>query len=191
MSEVAVTETTGQQLEQIARDTDLDRMARLGLWFAAASGGSSEPKAQGMAAALKIAWAESLGLASYGASEVHLIKTKSGATLTLSAKAFRALAWKHGIRVLPENGSREACTAVVVDRSGKELGRTTWTIEMARERGLLSRPGENWKTMPDRMLWARASKQALDDFAPWVTVGVMSTDEAWEVVDAEPFEDGD
>ena len=42
------------------------------------------------------------------------------------------------------------------------------------------------------MMWARASKRALDDFAPWVTVGVLASE---EVIDAEvvpdPFEDGD
>ena len=82
MSEVAVTETTGQQLEQIARDTDLDRIARLGMWLAAAESNSNDPKAKGMAAALRIGYAESLGLPAHAAGEIHIIK----GNLTLSAK---------------------------------------------------------------------------------------------------------
>lgn len=170
--------------------TELDRVARLGMWLAAAESNSTDPKARGMAAALRIAWAESLGLASYGATEVHIIKGQP----TLSAKAFRALAHQHGIRVEPVDDTAESCTAVVYDRHDQELGRRTFTLEQAKRRGIWKASGP-WSTMPERMLWARASKEALDYYAPWVTVGVMSVDEAVdaELVDAEdiPFGDPD
>ena len=48
MSGTDLETTAGQQLEQIARDTDLDRIARLGMWLAAAESNSSDPKAKGM-----------------------------------------------------------------------------------------------------------------------------------------------
>jgi hypothetical protein len=161
----------GQQLERIA-DGDLDRIARLGMWLAAAESKSDEPKALGMSAALRIAYAQSLGLPAHAASDVYLIK----GNLTLSAKMCRALAIQHGLRVVPVEETADSCTAAVIDtRTGQELGRRTFTLAMAKKRGL---SGPNWTSMPDRMLWARASKIALDDLAPWVTVGVLSAEQA-------------
>lgn len=160
--------------------SDLDHAARLGMWLAAAESGSKDPKALGMAAALRIAYATSLGLPAHAASEVYVIK----GNLTLSSKLLRALAHQHGLRVLRVEESATSCTAAVVDANGKELGRTTFTMEQAKKMGLA---GTNWQNNPDRMLWARASKRALDDFAPWVTVGVMSYEEAVEVEPAAPL----
>lgn len=162
----------GQMLEVRGTSLDLDSVARLGLWLAAAESNSNDPKAKGMAAALRIAYAERLGLPAHAAQEIHLIK----GNLTLSAKLCRALAHQHGLRVVPVEETKDSCTAAVVDTAtGKELGRRTFTLAMAKARGL---SGANWTSMPDRMLWARASKYALDDLAPWVTVGVLSEEQA-------------
>jgi hypothetical protein len=190
----------GVDLEKVATSTDLDRIARMGMWLAAAESKSNDPKAMGMAAALRIAWAEYLGLPPYAASEIHVI---SG-NVSLSAKGHRALAHRHGLRVVMVDETPDSCTAAVVDeRSGKELGRTTYTLAQAHLAGLgKSSSGKptGWQTNPDRMLWARASKRALDDHAPWVTVGVMSPEEfdadAVEILpppgeDDVPFEDAD
>lgn len=169
-TELVQSEGAATQLERVP-DIALDRAARLGMWLAAAESNSNDPKAKGMAAALRIAYAESLGLPAHAAQEIHLIK----GNLTLSAKLCRALAVQHGVRVLCVEEKPDSCTAAVVDiKTGNELGRKTFTLGMAKKRGL---GGANWTSMPDRMLWARASKYALDDFAPWVTVGVLSTDQ--------------
>lgn len=170
----------GTEIAIKSNDEELNRAARLGMWLAAAESGSKDPKALGMAAALRIAYADSLGLPAHAASEVYVIK----GNLTLSSKMLRALAHQHGIRVLRVDESPTSCTAAVVDASGKELGRTTFTLDQAKRMGL---SGTNWQNNPDRMLWARASKRALDDFAPWVTVGVMSVEEVPEAV-PEPFQ---
>ena len=195
---------SGQEVEpaavqQLAKVTapELDRAARLGMWLAAAESGSREQNAMAMSAALRIAYAESLGLPAHAAQEVHLIK----GNLTLSAKLCRALAHQHGLRVLRVEQDAESCTAAVVTDSGVELGRTTFTLAQAAKAGIR---GDNWTKHPDRMLWARASKRALDDHAPWVTVGVMTDDDLEPVdmpdeetvlvpdeVDGEPFVDGD
>jgi len=159
--------------------TSLDTAARLGMWLAAAESGSKDPKALGMAAALRIAYAGSLGLPAHAASEVYIIK----GNLTLSSKMLRALAHQHGIRVLRVDETAESCTAAVVDAHGVELGRTTFTLAQAKRMGL---GGTNWSNNPDRMLWARASKRALDDFAPWVTVGVLIADEVQDVGPPDP-----
>jgi len=186
-AEIVPSTEPSEALTHIKQGTpELDRIARLGLWMGAAQSNSKDPNAVGMANAIKMAFADSLGLAIYAATEVHFINGQ----FTLSSKGFRALAHKHGIRVIPEDASDTSCTAVVIGADGHELGRSTFTIEMATKRGLLDRPGKNWQTIPDRMLWARASKMALDDYAPWVTVGVMTADEAGEP-DGEVFDADD
>lgn len=163
-----------QQVEKIATATSeqLDRFARVGLWLAAAESDSNDPNARGMAAALRMAYADSLGLPAHAAQEIHLVK----GNLTLSAKLCRALAHQHGLRVVRVEATDDSCTAAVIDvATGHELGRTTYTLAQAQKAGL---SGTNWTRHPDRMLWARASKRALDDHAPWVTVGVLGLEEA-------------
>lgn len=159
--------------------TDLDHSARLGMWLAAAESNSNDPKAKGMAAALRIEYARLLGLPPHAAQEIHVIK----GNLTLSAKMCRALAHLHGLRVTKVDETPESVTAAVVDGQGKELGRYTYTLAMAKKAGL---SGQNWTNLPDRMMWARASKRVLDDFAPWVTTGVLASEEAEEQFPDEP-----
>lgn len=178
----------GQQLEVAAAahpavsSPDLDYSARLGMWLAAAESNSTDPKARGMAAALRIEYARLLNLPPHAAQEIHVVK----GNLTLSAKLCRALAHNHGLRVIRAEETAESVTAVVVDANGNELGRTTYTMAQAKKAGL---SGTNWTNNPDRMLWARASKRALDDHAPWVTVGVLLDDEAQEIeTDPVPFD---
>jgi len=168
---------------------DLDRVARLGMWLAAAESKSDDPKAKGMAAALRIAYAEHLGLPAHAAQDIHVID----GSLNLSSRLKRALAHNHGLRVVAENETDESCTAVLLDANGTELGRRTYTLDMARKQNLGGR--KNWQQIPDRMLWARASSRVLDDFAPWVTVGVTSLAEvdaatlaAQGDLEGEPFE---
>ena len=181
-------EVATQALERIGGG-DLDRIARLGLWLAAAESGSKDPNAMGAAAALRIAYAEHLGLPAHAAQDIYVIK----GNLILSARLKRALAFKHGLHVTEVESTPESCTAAIVDANGQELGRRTYTLDMAKKAGL---SGTNWNNNPDRMLWARASSRVLDDFAPWVTVGVESLADvtAVELADAgpeEPFEDVD
>ena len=108
------------------------------------------------------------------------------------------MAHKHGLRVVAVESGPDFCTAAVITNSGEELGRTTYTLAQAQKQGL---SGTAWQQTPDRMLWARASKRALDDHAPWVTVGVQAPEDL-EVVgipvvdvippdDEIPFEDAD
>ena len=175
MSATDTPPAVGQMLEVRGSSLDLDSVARLGLWLAAAESKSEDPKAKGMAAALRIAYAERLGLPAHAAQEIHLI----GGNLTLSAKLCRALAHEHGLRVIRVEETKDSCTAAVVEiASGRELGRTTFTLAEANQMGLPQRPGKAWAQTPARMLWARASTRVLDDFAPWVTVGVLSEEQA-------------
>jgi hypothetical protein len=72
----------------------------------------------------------------------------------------------------------QACTAVI-SKDGVELGRTTFTIADAKKAGLI-RPRSPWETHPARMLWARASKYVITDYAPHVALGLALDDEIIE-----------
>ena len=167
-----ITKHDPDHLPAVSHNT-LDTAARLGMWLAAAESGGKDPKALGMAAALRIAYAQSLGLPAHAASDVYVIK----GNLTLSSKLLRALAHQHGLRVIRVEETPDSCTAAVVTDTGQELGRTTFTMAQAKKMGL---GGTNWTNNAERMLWARASKRALDDHAPWVTVGIMVAEELEE-----------
>ena len=176
----------GETVATTATQTELNNSARLGMWLAAAESGGKDPKALGMAAALRIEYARLLGLPPHAASEIHVIK----GNLTLSAKVCRALAHEHGLRVVKADETAAGVTAVLIDGAGKELGRYTYTLEMAKKAGLT---GDNWTKISDRMCWARASKRVIDDFAPWVTVGLRTFEEMEDAdaVPPEPFDSGE
>lgn len=184
----------GQELTiaNIKADThELDRIARLGMWLAAAESKSTDPKAKGMAAALRIAYAESLGLPAHSASEVHLIN----GNLATSAQLKRAQAFTQGYHVVPVAESSESCTVEIIDRrTGKRLDATkpvTFTLADAKRMGLLDKPGKAWHNNPAEMLFARASSKAIRMYIPHVSLGVVALEEAFDVVDGElvPFED--
>lgn len=155
---------------------DMDQIARAGAWLAFAESGEKTAQALGAAAALRHYYADALGLPPFAAGELSMI----GGRLVVSAKLLRALAQRAGYDVRREDSTDEACTAVVWEvASGREVGRATFTMEDARRAGLI-RDRSAWKTHPARMLWARASKYALDDYLPGVTLGLLTADEAAE-----------
>lgn len=156
------------------RDVELDRLARLGQWLALSESGSTDPKALGAAAALRLYYAEQLGLPPLAVAELSVIKGR----LFVSAQLLRALAEERGYRIERVDANDETCTAVL-SKAGVELGRATFTIENARTAGLI-RNGSAWQSHPGRMLWARASKNAIMDFAPAVALGLALDDEAAE-----------
>lgn len=171
--------TTEPQSTALERrpDPELDRYARIGTWLAAAESEAHDPKSLGAAAALRLYYIAELNLPPWAATEINFIKGR----VVPSAKLFRALAAREGLDVRPVDDDDKSCTAVLVDRaSGEEIGRSTYTMEMARKAGLI-RPRSAWETHPQRMLWARAAKFVLDDYAPQVTLGMLSEDEAVEV----------
>lgn len=160
------------------RTPELDLYARLGQWLAASEVESPNELQKGATAALRMYFAEALGLSPLAASELSVIR----GNLVVSAKLIRALAAKGGYRVVPvEGGDGKSCTARLLERdSGEAIGERTFTIEMAEARGLV-RPNSNWTRIPERMLWARASKNVVDDFAAEVSMGLVLDDEVQEI----------
>jgi hypothetical protein len=189
---------SGQELEPVAAvddgvaqiaksETSLDRVARLGMWLAAAESKSTDPKARGMAAALRIAYAESLGLPAHAASEIHIIN----GSLATSAQLKRAQAFSHGFQILPTVETEDTCTVEIVDRkTGGKVGKpVTFTLADAARMGLTGKG--NWTKDPAGMLFARASSKAIRMYIPHVALGVMTLEEAEDLpfVEAEVVSD--
>jgi len=157
----------------VREPTRLDELARLGTWLALSESGSNSEKAVGASAALRLYYAAELGLPAPAVAELSVINGR----LFMSAQLLRALAEREGYRVYRGHSDDESCTAVLM-RESVELGRATFTIENAKTAGLGGRGA--WKTHPARMLWARASKNVIVDFAPGVALGIALDDEAQE-----------
>ena len=158
-------------------DPEIDRLARVGQWLAASEAGGKDPQSLGMAAALRLYFCRELGLPPFAAAELSVINGR----LFVGSKLLRALAEQAGYRVRRDPSStNESVTAVLTDSIGDELGRYTFTLEDA-QRAQLVKPRSAWESHPARMLWARAAKYVLDDYAPSVTLGLWSEDEREEI----------
>lgn len=161
----------------IARTGELDKYARLGKWLAASEADTGAPADRGASAALRLYYAAELGLPPMAAAELSVIKGR----LFVQSKLLRAMAAQRGYRVRRDPASDDtSCTAILELADGTEVGRTTFTMQDAQRAGLV-RDRSAWKTHPARMLWARASKFCLDDFAPEVTLGLATVDELDEI----------
>jgi hypothetical protein len=170
-------------------DTEIQRAMRLGQWLAASEmpDGEKGPREHGMAAALRIWYATELGLPQRAASELSVIKGR----LVVSVQLMRALARQAGYEIKRLELDDQHCMAAVYDRHGKEIGRSTFTIEDAKRAGLV-RDRSGWQTYPQRMLWARAAGWAMRDAIPDVVLGLVLQEEAneiaGEVLEGEAFE---
>jgi hypothetical protein len=170
--------------EEIAlRDPELSRIATLGKWLALSETGQDTQQAKGASAALRLYYADKLDLPPLAVAELSVIKGR----LVVGAKLLRALAARHGYRVIRTDSSNDSCTAVlIIADTGQEIGRSTFTMADAKNAGLV-RDRSAWQTHPARMLWARASKFVLDDYAPEVSLGIVTDDEMAEIED-EPYD---
>jgi hypothetical protein len=160
--------------------TPLDDLARLGTWLAMSESGDESPKTLGASAALRLYYLEQLDLPPFAAGQLSVIKGR----LFVGAELIRALALRAGYKIDRVDDDATTATAVL-SKDGVELGRTTFTIEDARKAGLI-RPRSPWETHPARMLWARASKYVVTDYAPHVALGLALDDEIIEYAGSQP-----
>ena len=167
--------------ELVKQPSQLDEIARLGLWLAASESGVDSANAKGATAALRLYYARELGLTPMAAAELTVIKGR----LYVGAQLLRALAIRAGYRVFRLDASDQSCTARIVTSDGRIVGESTFTLEQATKAGLV-RSGSPWTTHPGRMLWARASKNAIVDFAPEVALGMALDDELQEIQNPSP-----
>ena len=154
--------------------TPLDDLARLGTWLALSESGAETEKALGASAALRLYYLEQLDLPPFAAGQLSVIKGR----LFVGAELIRALALRAGYKIDRVDANDKTCTAVL-SKDGQELGRTTFTIDDAKKAGII-KPRSAWETHPARMLWARASKYVIQDYAPHVALGLALDDEIIE-----------
>jgi hypothetical protein len=166
-------ETTVNSTLPAVRESRLDDLARLGTWLALSESGGNNEKAKGASAALRLYYAEELGLPPLAAAELTVIAGR----LSVGAQLLRALAQRDGYRITRVDDDETKATAVL-SKDGEEIGRATFTVEMAKKAGLANKT--NWQTHPGRMCWARASKNVIVDYAPHIALGLILDDEVSE-----------
>ena len=91
---------------------------------------------------------------------------------------------------LEGEGDERACVAWTKDREGNLIEGPAVSVGLARAEGWLTRKGSKWKTMPDVMLRYRAATFFGRLYASEVLMGMQTTDEAVEVLDATRTADG-
>lgn len=70
--------------------------------------------------------------------------------------------------------------------TGRTLVGAEITIKMAKDEGWYGRSGSKWKTMPQQMLIYRAAAFWARVYAPEVSMGLLTQDEAEDIIDLEP-----
>ena len=86
------------------------------------------------------------------------------------------------------NTERTGCRAWAVEKAtGEELVGPEVTIEMAKAEGWSTKNGSKWKTMPELMLMYRAAAFFVRTYAPEISMGLQTTEEAEDVVDVTPM----
>ena len=171
-----MTEHVPETLPARVSTPELDRFARVGKWLASAEIEKPSESKQ-MAAALRLFYAESLDLSPLAAAELSMINGR----LQVSSQLLRALARRAGYLVASTYLDDQKCTAQLISRdTGQVLGEATYTMEDARRAGLAGK--DNYKRNPARMMWARAPGNVIKDFAPEVALGMVTDEEAPEVL---------
>ena len=84
-------------------------------------------------------------------------------------------------------GAPTGCRAWAVEKStGERLTGSTVTLAMAKEEGWSTKAGSKWKTMPEQMLMYRAAAFMIRSYAPEISMGLQTAEEAYDVVDQQP-----
>ncbi len=96
-----------------------------------------------------------------------------------ASKRFSALTYKFQGK---ENTDSWGCRAVATElATGKEIEGTLVTIGMAKTNGWYEKNGSKWKVMPEQMLRYRAAAWFVRAYAPEISMGLMTVDEAIEI----------
>ncbi len=83
-----------------------------------------------------------------------------------------------------EGDDEWGCYATAMSRAtGEVLDGTTITIRMAKEEGWYARNGSKWKTMPKQMLMYRAAAFWTRAYAPELSLGLPTSEEAHDIID--------
>ncbi len=84
-------------------------------------------------------------------------------------------------------GDAKGCTAYATElATGEILEGPKVTIEMAKKEGWYSKSGSKWQTMPELMLRYRSAAFFGRLYAPEITMGMQTSDEADDMIDVTP-----
>ncbi|MFB5946083.1 hypothetical protein [Albibacterium profundi] len=76
------------------------------------------------------------------------------------------------------------CVAYTKEKGSDErLESSEVTIKMAIEEGWYTKNGSKWKTMPKKMLIYRAASFWTNEYAPEISMGMKTEEEAWDIED--------
>jgi len=79
------------------------------------------------------------------------------------------------------------CRAWAIEKdTGERLDGTWVTIGLARKEGWLEKNGSKWKTMPQQMLMYRAGSWWVRAYAPELSMGLTTAEEAADFIDVTP-----
>ena len=81
-----------------------------------------------------------------------------------------------------------SCIAWAVSKDGTKCESIKVTMQMAKAEGWLDKTGSKWKTMPELMIRYRAASFFGRQFCPDLLLGLMTTDEVKDVIDADEYE---
>lgn len=88
-----------------------------------------------------------------------------------------------------EGTSTYGCRCVAYEVSDKEHKDPLYgdwiTMEMAEKEGWMNKPGSKWKSMPNQMLRYRAAAFWQRVYCPEISMGLITTEEATDIQDAE------
>lgn len=81
-----------------------------------------------------------------------------------------------------------SCIAWAVSNDGSKCESIKVTWEMAKAEGWIDKTGSKWKTMPELMIRYRAASFFGKQFCPDLLLGLMTTEEARDVIDVDDYE---
>ncbi len=123
---------------------------------------------------LAMEWGAGLGLTPMAAiNSIHVIDGKPGLSAIALAKLVRD--GGHRMRV---TGDDKSATASIWRKDDPEFEyRVTWTIDMAKQAGLINDKKPNWVKYPGAMLKARAQTSVVKDACPELILGMPADDD--------------
>lgn len=133
---------------------------------------------------LAVDWAERHQVALFDV--IQHVSFKRG-RVTVSARLQKELAAREGFYSKPVEEGGDFCTVAVYNVNGDELGRFTYTLQMAESLGLPGR-NSNWAKTPDQMLYHRATTRALDRYAHGPGLATVFAEEEDEQADVDVLE---
>ncbi len=80
-----------------------------------------------------------------------------------------------------ENTDEWSCRAYAKDKSGETLKGSWVSIKMAKDEGWFGKNGSKWKTMPELMLQYRSAAFFQRTYAPELSMGLISAEEAMDI----------